>query len=166
MTTRKKTMNAVLMPAIGLAMLGGMATLPQVAVATDAADSSVLAAKKAKVHTGQVPGPFQLGAAIGVDVNPTRAKKSYKVVLRVQYKGDWVRCQAKRTQNLNANKVGDFKLKGSKPHEFTWFMPTKPSLPKAKRKACGFKDGKVYKVVVPAQHGLQRGTDTIVWQAE
>ena len=162
MTTRKKTMNAVLMPAIGLAMLGGMAALPQVAVATD---SSASAARKVKVYTGESPGPMGFGKAIGVDVNPTlKGAKSYKVVLKTQHKGNWVRCQAKQTQNVNKKKVGDFTLKGKKPHEFVAFAPWfKAEFPKAQRKACKAKEGKVYKVVVKAQHGYQGGSDTFVW---
>jgi hypothetical protein len=159
-------MNAVLAPAIGLALLGGMAALPPMAAASGTSDSVAAATKdkKAKVYAAEAHGGL-LGW-IGVDVNPTlKAGKSYKVVLKAQYKDGWVRCQASRTRKTDAKKVGDFKLKGKAPHEYTHFMPMN-QLPKAKQKTCRLKDGRVYKVVVPAQHGLKKGVDTLEWGSE
>jgi hypothetical protein len=156
MTTSKKTMNAVLAPAIGLALVGGLAALPPMAVATEATESTVLAAEKAKVRVGLIDGPMQVGVAFAVDVNPTlKGKKAYRVVLKGKHKGDWVRCQVKFTEQYTKKYMDDFKLKGRTPHEVTWFLPVKPEFKKPNKKACA--KAKQYKVVVPAQHGLQRG---------
>ena len=99
------------------------------------------------------------GTVIAADINPTLpGNKSYKVVLKVRHRGEWVRCGAKRTRNVMVEEFVPEQAwftRGRRPHEAAVFADLYGPFDTIKCPG-NPKSAKKYRIVLPKQHGFER----------
>ncbi len=157
--------------AVGALLLGGPAISPQVAQGSPVAGVSTTVESRAAVaasvpaglrrpgHEGikaRMHGTFLMGRIVSVDVNPTLpGSQSYKVKLQVKRNGKWVTCAVKRTTNVERT-TWTWAVRGSRPHEMTYFVVGQACPGKAKKASR-------FRIVLKAQHGFERTVSRVRW---